>query len=182
MDYRDISATVAGSARQIFRIIAVGGLCGLIVFAFFTVVDGTLRNFLDYQIDIVRDLGGVWVAMSIACCLPLSLFERGHVSVRFLGNAGGAAARRFLDMFASVLVAALMIAMAAEFTTYAWKLQRGNETSLLLSIPIAPFWFFVAAVVWIAALAQVLTAFVVILGIPPGDSEKKPSDTGFPTS
>jgi len=50
--------------------------------------------------------------------------------------------------------------MAWQFSVYAGKIARVGETTWILKIPTAPFWYAVAAILWIGVAVQ---AVVVIL-------------------
>jgi len=50
--------------------------------------------------------------------------------------------------------------MAWQFTVFAGKLARAHETTWVLKIPVAPFWYVVAGILWLAVLVQ---AIVVVL-------------------
>ncbi len=55
-----------------------------------------------------------------------------------------------------LMVFAVLVLMAWQFQIYASKLAQGNETTWVLQIRVAPFWYFVDAVVWCAAAVQAI--------------------------
>lgn len=110
-------------------------------------------------IEGVRDIGGLAIAIAVASCLPMGLVERSHIAVR-LGDQMGLAVGRVADLLSSLLVGAVCVAMAWQFQLYAAKLAKARETTWVLQIPTAGFWWVVAAILWAAVLVQ----FVVILG------------------
>ncbi|HEX9395675.1 MAG TPA: TRAP transporter small permease subunit [Burkholderiales bacterium] len=127
-----------------------------------TLADGTLRWLANKPIEGVRDIGAVFIAVAVSCCLPVGLMERGHISIRIAGEVFGERAGRVLDALAALAVEAVTLAMAWQFTVFAGKIAHAGETTWVLKIPTAPFWYVVAAILWIAVAVQ---AIVVILDL-----------------
>lgn len=142
------------------RALSVVGLVALMALAAMTLTDGLMRWLANRPIEGVRDVGAVIVAVAVSCCLPVGLMERGHVSIRLVPALLGERAGRILDALAALVVEAVMIAIAWQFTVFAGKIARANETTWVLKIPTAPFWYVVAAILWTAVLVQ---AIVVVL-------------------
>jgi TRAP-type C4-dicarboxylate transport system permease small subunit len=122
-----------------------------------TLADGLLRWLVNRPIEGVRDLGGLAIAVAIACCIPVGLVERGNIAIR-LGGMVSALLGKILDALAAILVCAVLAAAAWQFWLYAAKMARAHETTFVLQIPIAPFWFGVDAVLWCAVLVQAIVA------------------------
>lgn len=144
------------------RALSVGGLIALMFLAVMTLADGTLRWLASTPIEGVRDVGALAIALAVSCCIPVGLMERGNITIRVAATAIGPGAGRFLDAFAAIVVEAVMAVMAWEFTLLAGKLAKAGETTWLLKIPVAPFWYGVAAILWCAVLVQ---AIVVVLEV-----------------
>ncbi len=144
------------------RALSVVGLMALMALAAMTLADGLMRWLANRPIEGVRDVGAVIVAVAVCCCIPAGLMERGNVSIKVAGALFGRAIERVLDAFAALAAEAVMLAMAWQFTVYAGKLARAGETTWVLKIPTAPFWYVVAGILWIAVLVQ---AIVVALEI-----------------
>jgi TRAP-type C4-dicarboxylate transport system permease small subunit len=122
-----------------------------------TLTDGLLRWLANRPIEGVRDLGGLAIAVAIACCLPVALMERANIAIR-LGSLLNARLGRTLDALAAILVCALLAAAAWQFWIYAAKLARAKETTFVLQIPVAPFWFGVDVILWCAVVVQAIVA------------------------
>ena len=133
------------------RALSVVGLIALMALAAMTLSDGLLRWLANRPIEGVRDLGGLAIAVAIACCIPVGLVERRNIAIR-LG------ASKVLDAFAALLVTAVLAAAAWQFWIYAAKMARARETTFVLQIPVAPFWFGVDLILWIAVLVQLIVA------------------------
>jgi len=64
------------------RALSVVGLIALMGLATMTLADGLLRWLASRPIEGVRDLGGLAIAVAIACCIPVGLMERGNIAIR----------------------------------------------------------------------------------------------------
>jgi TRAP-type C4-dicarboxylate transport system permease small subunit len=139
------------------RALSVVGLIALMGLAAMTLADGLLRWLANRPIEGVRDLGGLAIAVAIACCIPVGLIERGNIAIR-LGGVLHQMVGKLLDAIAALAVAAVLAAAAWQFWIYAAKLARAHETTFVLQIPIAPFWFGVDVILWLAVLVQLIVA------------------------
>ena len=139
------------------RALSVVGLIVLMGLASMTLADGLLRWLANRPIEGVRDLGGLAIAVAIACCIPVGLMERGNIAIR-LGSLLHPVLGRVLDALAALLVCAVLAAAAWQFWLYAAKMARAHETTFVLQIPIAPFWFGVDSILWCAVLVQLIVA------------------------
>nr|WP_236589967.1 TRAP transporter small permease subunit [Ramlibacter aurantiacus] len=143
------------------KALSVVGLGGLCLLAVMTLADGLGRWLFNTSIEGVRDMGGLVIAVAVASCLPMGLIERGHIGVRLWASLGPRWGRA-MDTLASVVVLGVMMAMAWQLQSYADKLARARETTWVLQIPAAPFWWVVALILWAAVAVQavvVLTDF-----------------------
>ena len=136
------------------RALSVAGLLALMVLAVLTLVDGLARWLLNQPIEGVRDIGGVAIALAVSCCIPVGLMERSNITIRFADALAGPVVGKALDALAAVVVAVVVVAIAWQFTLFAGKLARANETTWVLKIPTAPFWYGVAAILWCAVVVQ----------------------------
>lgn len=139
---------------RIAHLISIVGLSALMFLALMTLADGMLRWLFSTPIEGVRDAGSLAIAVAVACCIPVGLIERSNITLRFMQTVAGPATGKVLDAFASLVVGAVIIAVAWQFTQYAGKLARAGETTWVLKIPVAPFWYGVSAIFWISVLVQ----------------------------
>jgi len=135
--------------------LAVLGLCALMGLAVMTLGDGLMRWIANAPIEGVRDLSGLAIAVAIACCIPMVMIERGNIAIRVAG-AVDASLGRVLDAVSAIAVWLVLVAIGWQIWIYAAKMARAHETTFVLQIPIAPFWFGVDAILWCAALVQAL--------------------------
>src|SRR3954466_5492822 len=149
------------------RALSVVGLIALMGLAGMTLADGLMRWLASRPIEGGRDLGGLAIAVAIACCLPVGLVERSNIVIR-LGATLSPLLGRILDALAAILVCGILAAMAWQFWIYADKMARARETTFVLQIPVAPFWHGVDAILWFAVLVQAIVALreIVRVGKP----------------
>jgi TRAP-type C4-dicarboxylate transport system permease small subunit len=136
------------------KTLARAGMLLLLAFAVSTLFDGALRWSFGRPLDIVRDCGGVVVAVAISSCFPLLVLERGNIVITFIDTVLSRAGNCLLSTFAASCTSIICCALAWQFLVHANNLRRGTETTLLLSIPTAPFWYIVDANFWLCAAAQ----------------------------
>jgi TRAP-type C4-dicarboxylate transport system permease small subunit len=154
---------VSGAANAL----AVAGLSLLLILAAFTVIDGLLRAFANYPLDLIREVGDLVAAICGAACLPITLLHRANITLRAFSNAFPARAVVTIDSFAAVVVEILMIAMAWQFYLFSVKTMRAGDVTWLLNIPKAPFWFAVDGILWVAVAVQTFVLIEEIAGRRP---------------
>ena len=86
---------------------------------------------------------------------------RGNVTIR-IADKLGTVVGSILGLFAELVVLGVMIIMARQFYLHAAAIARDGETTWVLRLPTAPFWFIVDAILWSAVIVQI--AIVVIDG------------------
>ena len=133
------------------RAMSVAGLIALMVLAFMTLLDGLARWLANQPIEGVRDIGGLAIALAVSCCIPVGLMERSNITIRVMESVAGRRLGEVFDALAALVVAVVMVALAWQFTVFAGKIARANETTWVLHIPTAPFWYGVATILWRAA-------------------------------
>src|SRR5258708_12265471 len=107
------------------RALSVVGLIALMGLATMTLADGLLRWLASRPIEGVRDLGGLAIAVAIACCIPVGLMERGNIAIR-LGSLLHPVMGRVLDALAALLVCAFLPPPAWQFSLYPAKMARAH--------------------------------------------------------
>jgi len=144
--------------------LAVGGLSLLLILAAFTMLDGLLRAFANYPLDLIREVGDLVAAICGAACLPITLLHRGNITLRAFSGVVPARVVRTIDSFAAAIVEILMIAMAWQFYLFSVKTTRAGDVTWLLNIPKAPFWFAVDGILWAAVAVQTFVLIEEISG------------------
>lgn len=149
--------TLERTALIATRALSVVGLTALMSLAVMTIADGLMRWIANQPIEGVRDLGGLAIALAIACCFPVVMVEKGNITVR-LAELVSPTLSRFLDVFAAVLVCGVLAALTWQIWLYAGKMAHARETTFVLQIPVAPFWFGVSAILACAVIVQAIVA------------------------
>ena len=137
-------------------VLAATGLCVLIAFAAATLVDGLSRSLADRPVEAVGDVGPYVVAAAVAACFPLAQLQRANITIELAGMVAGPRAARILRAFAAVVVAVVMLAMTRQMLLYAADDASGGDTTVMLGLPTAPFWYAVGAMFACASVAQLL--------------------------
>lgn len=141
------------------RAIAIVGFVGLLLVALLTMVDVTLRWVANAPIKGLNDINGLAVAIVIASCLPLVVAQRQNISIRFLGDAVGPAATRWLDAFGSGALLAFVALIGWQLTMHTAGMAESGRTTWHLRIPVTPYWSIATGVVLLCVPAQAI-AFV----------------------
>jgi TRAP-type C4-dicarboxylate transport system permease small subunit len=149
--------TLERTALIATRALSVVGLTALMSLAVMTIADGLMRWIANQPIEGVRDLGGLAIALAIACCFPVVMVEKGNITVR-LAESVSPKLSRVLDVFAAVLVCGVLAALTWQIWLYAGKMAHARETTFVLQIPVAPFWFGVSAILACAVIVQAIVA------------------------
>jgi TRAP-type C4-dicarboxylate transport system permease small subunit len=147
--------TIDRTATVIAQALAVAGLVLLLSFAVGTLADGLLRRFAGRPIDVVRDLGGLIAAIAVASCFPIALLQRSNITIKFVSEFIGVRAGKICDAGASIAVGIVLIFMARQFFVYASALARTGDSTTMLNVRVAPFWFVVSIILWVSAAIQV---------------------------
>jgi TRAP-type transport system small permease protein len=147
--------TLERTALLATRLLSVVGLTALMSLAVMTIADGLMRWIANQPIEGVRDLGGLAIALAIACCFPVVMIEKGNITIR-LAEAVSPILSRVLEVFADLLVWCVLAALTWQIWLYAAKMGRAHETTFVLQIPVAPFWFGVSAILGCAVLVQAI--------------------------
>jgi tripartite ATP-independent transporter DctQ subunit len=156
----EFSSLIESVALNSAKALALAGLVTLLAFASATLLDGLLRHLIGRPIELVRDSGGLIVALSVTSCFPLALLQRANISIKFLDLWIPTIVARLLDAVASGVVWIVFFFSALEFYLYARDLARANEVTVMLNVPKAPFWYAVDAFLWVAVAVQTLVVIV----------------------
>ena len=146
-------ATLERVARVSTRALSVLGLFALMILAFITLANGLLRWLVNQPIAGVVDVGALAIAIAVACCIPVSLMERSHITFRLVSSISPRLGR-VLDVFADIAVVVVLALMAWQFWVYAGELVASGERTYVLKLPAAPFWYVTDVILWIATAVQ----------------------------
>jgi TRAP-type C4-dicarboxylate transport system permease small subunit len=143
------------------RALSVVGLAALMVLAFLILANGLMRWLFNHPLAGVVDVGGLAIAIAVSCCIPVSLLEKSHITFRVI-EAASPWLGRFLNALASIAMAAVIGLMAWEFFQFAQSLEASGESTYVFKLKIAPFWYAVDAILWLALAVQLVVVLVEI--------------------
>jgi len=161
LNVKAAGALMTGAANAL----AVAGLSILLVLAAFTLLDGLLRAFANYPLDLVREIGDLVAAICGASCLPIVLLHRSNIVLRTFENILPPGGVRVVDVFSAAIVEIVMIGMAWQFYLFGVKTMRAGDVTWLRNLPKAPFWFVVDGILWVAVAVQAFVLIEEIFGI-----------------
>src|SRR5262245_13978673 len=147
---------VEHAARLTSQALALAGLTVLFAFAVATLLDGLLRHLINQPIELVRDSGGLVVAVAVVACFPLAMLSRSNITIKFIDLALAARMAQMVGALASVLVWLTFFFMAVDFFWLARDLDRANDVTVMLGVPKAPFWYVTAVLLCATVAAQTL--------------------------
>jgi TRAP-type C4-dicarboxylate transport system permease small subunit len=146
------------AALVLAQALSAFGLLLLLAYATMTLADGLSRAFWDTAIEAVRDLDSVVVAVAVACCFPIAFLQRGNITIKFAVLVVGHRVAAALDAGASVLVGIAMVLIAHQLFVYAGQEARAGDSTVMLEIRVAPFWYVVGFAVACATAVQAIVA------------------------
>ena len=152
---------------QACKVLAALGLGMLLVVAFFTMFDGTLRFAINRPIDLVREIGDLVSAIAVACCLPIALLHHSNITLRALGGISSPRLLRAVEVFADLVVLLVMAGIAWQFLVFAQKTQAAGDVTWMMNLPKAPFWYVVSALLAFGALTQLVATLDTLAGRTP---------------
>jgi TRAP-type C4-dicarboxylate transport system permease small subunit len=155
-----LCANVERIAWFVTRALALVGLSVLLAFAAATLLDGLLRHLINQPIELVRDSGGLIVAVAVVACFPLAMLSRANISIKFIDLVLSTRSSLVLNAFASALVWTIFLLVAIEFFWFARELGQSNDVTVMLGVPKAPFWYAADGILWVTAATQTLVVMV----------------------
>lgn len=155
-------ARLRGWALALCRFLATAGMILLLLFAVSTLFDGVMRWLFSKPVYAVRDIGHLVVAVVVASCIPLAFLERSNITIRLVGKLSERLGR-VLDAIAAIIAAVVLFLIVYQFFRHAGYFASGGDHTWMLQIPVAPFWYVVTAILFVAFLVQCLVAILEIL-------------------
>ena len=152
--FRLESAIIRGT-----RALAIVGFAALLLISLAKMLDVALRWLANSPIKGLSDIEGLAVAIVIASCLPLVVAQRQNISIRFLGEALGPRAARWLDAFGSLALLVFVTFVAWQLARHTAGMAEAGRTTWHLRIPVTPYWSVATLLVALCVPAQAI-AFV----------------------
>lgn len=141
---------------EIARALSLLGILGFVVLALGTIADVMLRWLFSAPIDGFSEVARLGVAILTATFFPAALIERYHISIDFFGKWMGPGWHRGLNVFSAVVTLGFFSLLAWEFVGYTRELAGAGETTWIVGIKVAPYWWAVTAILFLCVPAQIL--------------------------
>lgn len=161
---------IVRNAKAVARAFALVGFTGLLLLALMTTLDVVLRWLFQTPIQGVNDVSSVVMAVVIAVCVPANLAMKQNIKVEVFGAVAGKRLNALLELFASLLTLIFIVAVAWQFIPYARSLYENGDRTWVLGWPIWPWWSVAAAMMWFAALTQLVVFIGDICELVVGES------------
>jgi TRAP-type C4-dicarboxylate transport system permease small subunit len=123
---------------------AVIGFTGLVIIAFMTLLDVSLRYLGFPRVPGLHDVEEIGFAIVIASCFPAGLKKGNAVTVRILGKILGPRAHGWLDVVGAVFMLIFFGLVAWQFIVFAIDYAASERTTSTLEWPVAPVWSLVS--------------------------------------
>jgi TRAP-type C4-dicarboxylate transport system permease small subunit len=131
------------SLNWLTKLLRLIGAISLVAMMFVTCADVLLRAF-GHPIIWAVDMTGFFAVIVLACALPYTQIERGHVGVDLLALKMSPRGQAILDSITSAVSIGLFAIVAREMWLYARELSVKGEVSMTVQIPKAPFIYLIS--------------------------------------
>lgn len=155
------------------RFAAVLGVFFLLMVAGLSVLDIVVREATGRPVRGSNDIAGLLTIVIVAACFPAGLLERRQIKVTLLGTLLGPAASRVLDTIGALLTALMFVLIAYYVTLYAQRVTGTAQYTMVLNIPIGPWWWAAAICFWACLPAQAFAVIAEATGRPTASGHGK---------
>lgn len=152
--------------RRVSHLLSLIGILGFVVLALAIILDVMLRWLFSAPIDGFSEVARLGVAILSATFLPAALIERYHISIEFLGKWFGPRWNQGFNIFSAIVTLGFFTLMAWQFIGYTQELASSGETTWIIGIKVAPYWWLVTGFVIFCVPIQILVLLRTILRVP----------------
>jgi TRAP-type C4-dicarboxylate transport system permease small subunit len=135
------------------RVLRIAGGLALVGMMMLTVVDVILRRVFNSPIFGSVDIVGFMAVIVLACAMPYTHSQRGHVGVNLLVQRLSSRTQAAIDSITSLISLVLFAIITWQMWLYAQEFARKGEVSMAIEIPKYPFVYFVSVCFGILTLA-----------------------------
>lgn len=145
------------SRIRAFGQLAAGiGLVCLLALSTAILCDAFMRSAFNKPIFGLSDFVEIVTPVIVAACLPLALFERQNITIRFLGRALPARAGQVVELFGNLVALLVIIGIAWELGRYTAGILANDQHTWLLRIPVGPSWTLASTLIVLCIPVQAL--------------------------
>jgi TRAP-type C4-dicarboxylate transport system permease small subunit len=168
-------ASVNRGATMASQGLAMVGFALLITFAAATAVDVLARWLFSAPIRGLSDLGTLVMIVAVTAGMPANMSRRQNVTIEMLGTVGeplfGWRWPALLDALGALVTFGFIGLLSWRLVLFAHSMSSTSETTLILQLPLAPWWWVGAAFAIVAGLSQLLVVVRVVLYCVVGGEE-----------
>ena len=150
-------------AEKIIRGIYNGSVFPLLFMMLLVAGDVVLRNLFDATIPDTYEFNSMFLVVLISMALPLTTYERGHVSVTLIQQKFGRRLKVVCDVISLTLGAGIFGIMSVEMVSRALYSMRSDVRLGYLRFPEYPFRFVFAFGCFLTSVALVLLLIKTLL-------------------
>lgn len=166
------AARIVDWADALLRLLALLAGAVLVGVALVIVANVVMRYIFNDPIFGAFDVIQMAMVLAIFAAMGFCCRTGGHVSVDVLSNVFGRSFWRVIDGLVRLLTAGMFGLLAWRAADSALTAARWGETTNLLHLPYAPFWWAIALGGLLSALIYLVEAVLIWLGLrQPGDRE-----------
>lgn len=148
------------------RAAAIIGVLFLLLVAALSVADILTREVTGRPIRGAHDIGKLFTIIIVAACFPAGLLERRQIAVTLIGAVVGPLADRIMKVVAAAMTGFMFVCIAYYVTLHAARVTENAEYTMVLNLPLAPWWWLAAACFWACLPAQLFVIVAEIVGRP----------------
>ncbi len=146
------------------RVTAVLGVLCLLLVAGLSVIDIAIRELTGRPLRGANDIGSLLMIVVVSACFPAGLLERRQIKVTLIRSVIGPRLDRAMRVIAAIATGFMFTCIAWFLTLHAMKITASAEYSMVLGLPIGPWWWASAVLFWICVPAQLFVVVSEALG------------------
>ena len=148
------------------RAAAILGVLFLLVVAALSVADIVIRELTGRPIRGAHDIGKLLTIVIIAACFPAGLLERRQIEVTLIEFVVSDTINRIMRVFAALLTGFMFACIAYFVTLHAGRISASQEYSMVLGLPLGPWWWLASICFWACLPAQLFVIIAEAVGRP----------------
>jgi len=149
-----LTSTIEKSVRKTTELIALIGLSCLLIQAIMIVIDVLLRLFLNSPLFGMEDINQLLITIILASFFPILLIDSKNITIDFLGQLLGTKFKVWLDVVGQLITLLLFILVVWQLAIFSIEVEI--QHTLILQIPIAPFWWLTSGLMALCIPAQLI--------------------------
>jgi TRAP-type C4-dicarboxylate transport system permease small subunit len=135
---------IESRGRDVARFSALFGMFVLMAFIVLTNVDVLMRWLLNRPINGVADVAPLVIAIVVGALFPYALAERYHIAIEFMGSILSLRLRLWLKATVALVTLVFFTLVAWQIIVYTLDLRASGQTTWVVQIPAAPWWYVVS--------------------------------------